>query len=250
MMKMFRIGSLALLLICFSQFPRISAFASPTDLPLPSSQSNRLTNDRLTDLSLRKDAQREQHRQEWINRSIAYHSKVMREEQRRNIGQIQKAELDSAACQEEFHQLAKKHYFALRKIKDSQHRHAELIYRRIIGEIMNEEEGHCDHAKLAVTTLLLALHCQRMEDLKKTRSVFLSFVRVVVVENDNDEKECACSAKVLGAYALFEMKQGNELKSLEIARKAVQFDRSLEPVLQWKHFRDVLQRRSSNDMAA
>jgi hypothetical protein len=250
MMKMFRIGSLALLLICFSQFPRINAFASPTDLSLPSSQSNRLTNDRLTDLSLRKDAQREQHWQEWINRSIAYCSKVMREERRQNIGQIQKAELDSAACQEEFHQLTKKHCFALQKIKDGQHRHAELIYRRIIGEIMNEEEGHCDHAKPAVTTLLLALHCQRMEDLKKTRSVFLSFVRVVVVENDNDEKECACSAKVLGAHALFEMKQGNELKSLEIARKAVQFDRSLEPVLQWKQFRDVLQRRSSNDMAA
>jgi hypothetical protein len=45
------------------------------------------------------------------------------------------------------------------------------------------------------------------------------------------------------------MKQGNELKSLEIARKAVQFDRSSEPVLQWKQFRDVLQRRSSDGMA-
>jgi hypothetical protein len=89
-----------------------------------------------------------------------------------------------------------------------------------------------------------------MGDLKKTRSVFLSFVRVVVVENDNDEKEGACSGKVLGACALFEMKQGNELKSLEIARKAAQFDRSSEPVLQWKQFRDVLQRRSSDDMAA
>jgi hypothetical protein len=42
------------------------------------------------------------------------------------------------------------------------------------------------------------------------------------------------------------MKQGNELKSLEIARKAVQFDRSSEPVLQWKQFRDVLQHRSSS----
>jgi hypothetical protein len=231
--------------MCFSQFPRINAFASPSDLPLPPSQPKPESNGRLTDLPSIKDAQRERHRQEWINRSIAYYSKVMREERRRNIGQIQKSELDSAAYQEEFHQLAKKHYFALRKIKDGKNRHAELIYRRIIDEIMNEEEGHCDHAKLAVTTLLLALHCQRMGDLKKTRSVFLSFVRVVLVENDNDEKECACSAKVLGAYALFEMKQGNALKSLEIARKAVQFDRSLEPVLQWKQFRDVLQRSST-----
>lgn len=247
-MKMFRILSLALPLLCFSQLPRINAFASPSDLPLPSSQSNPVN--RSTDLPSRKEAQREQHRQEWINRSIAYYSKVTREERRRNIGQIQKAELDSAAYQEKFHQLAIKHYFALWKIKDGQHLHAEILYRRIIDEIMKEEEGHCDHAKLAVTTLLLALHCQRMGDLKKTRSVFLSFVRVAVVENANDEKECACSAKVLGAYALFEMKQGNALKSLEIARKAVQFDRSLEPVLQWKQFRDVLQRRSNTEIVA
>lgn len=109
---------------------------------------------------------------------------------------------------------------------------------------MAEEDG-CDHAKLAVTTLLLALHCQRMGDLKKTRSVFLSFFREAVVNSQKDgHSECACSAKVLGAFALFEIKQGNGKKALEIAQKAVEFDSALEPVLNWKQFREVQTRNN------
>jgi hypothetical protein len=183
----------------------------------------------------------EELRKDWVDRSVSYYSKVMREERRRNIGQINPLDHNP----EEFARLANKHYFALRKIKDGEYHHAEVIYRRIIREIMNEEEdGHCDHATLAVTTLLLALHCQRMGDLKKTRSVFLNFFRVAIVENGEDIKECACSAKVLGAYALFEMKQGNRIKSLQIAQKAVELDEALEPVLQWKQFRDAEERKS------
>ena len=64
----------------------------------------------------------------------------MREERRKNIGQISDEDYKSIEYQEEFQTLAKKHYFALRKIKDGKHRHAEIIYRRIIDEIMNEEE--------------------------------------------------------------------------------------------------------------
>ena len=175
----------------------------------------------------------ERQRRDWIDRSVNYYSKVMRKERR----QIAPEEFSS----EEFQTLAKKHYFALRKIKDGKHDHAEIIYRRIIDEIMNEEaDGHCDHAKLAVTTLLLALHCQRMGDPKKARAVFLTFFRVAVVKSENEELgECACSAKVLGAYALFEMKAGNVHKSLEIAKKAVEFDEGLQPVLNWKQFRDA-----------
>jgi hypothetical protein len=189
---------------------------------------------------------KDQLRQAWLDRSVSYYSKVMREERRRNMGQIDADEFTSEEYQEEFQRLAKKHYFALRKIKEGQYQQAEILYRRIINEIMTEEEdGECDHAKLAVTTLLLALHCQRMGDLKKTRSVFLSFFRVVVVNSKENggHQQCACSAKVLGAFALFEMKQGNRMKSLEIAQKAVEFDPALEPVLNWKQFRDV-QRRS------
>jgi tetratricopeptide (TPR) repeat protein len=207
-----RLSSLAVLFIFLLCHFCVQAFTSPSNLPQQAS------------MVLASSVHAEQQRKEWIDKNI----------------------LDSEEYQEDFHLLAKKHYFALRKIKNGQYRHAELIYRRIIDAIMHEEEGHCDHAKLAVTTLLLALHLQRMGDFKKTRSVFLMFFRIVVVESENDDTECACSAKVLGAYALFEMKQGNRAKSLEIARKAVQFDQSLEPVLQWKQFRDADERRRTN----
>jgi hypothetical protein len=209
----------------------------------------------------------EQQRQEWTDKSIAYYSTIMRAERRRSMGQINEAEWDSAHYQETLLGLAQKHYFALRKIKSGHYRHAELIYRRIIQELLthnkedNDDEHHggsggedCDHASLAVTTLLLALHLQRMGDWKETRSVFLHFFRVVVLQsksnnsnnsnkNNTAKEECACSAKVLGAYALFEMKRGNRFKSLEIAKKAIEFDPTMEPVLQWKQFREVVQRQ-------
>jgi hypothetical protein len=41
------------------------------------------------------------------------------------------------------------------------------------------------------------------------------------------------------------MKQGNVNKSLEIARKAVQFDQALKPVLNWKQFREAEQRKAT-----
>jgi hypothetical protein len=181
-------------------------------------------------------------RQEWIDRSLVYYRKVMREERRRVGGQLTK-DFDTKEYQDEFTQLANRHYFALRKIKDGKPRHAESIYRRIIDELLNDDEN-CDHAKLAVTTLLLALLLQRMgAPAKETRSVFLHFFRVAVL--DNMEGECACSAKVLGAFALFEMKQGNTNKSLMIAQQAVKLDTSLSPMLQWKQFKDVSKRRIS-----
>lgn len=216
--------SLSFLLLVIAMFCRTTlAFQSPSDVPRNSFVSA------------------DQLRQQWIEKSVDYYSKVMREERRKNMGQISDEVFDSVQYQEDFRQLAKKHYFALRKIKDGQHHHAEMIYRRIIDEIMKDAD--CDHAKLAVTTLLLALHCQRMGDLKKARAVFIHFFRVVVVDNHDEDEECACSAKVLGAYALFEMKQGHVNKSLEIAQKAVEFDPALEPVLQWKQFRDAQERR-------
>lgn len=186
----------------------------------------------------------DEQRKDWIDRSVKYYSTVMREDRRRRSGQAKG--FDTTAYQEVFSIMAKKHYFALRKIKEGKHAHAETIYRRIIDELVLEEENdeHCDHAKLAVTTLLLALLMQRMGDAKKARSVFLNFFRIAILDSDEDE-ECACSAKVLQAYALFEMKQGNALKSYEIVTKAVEFDPTLQPVLQWKQFRDVLERRST-----
>lgn len=50
---------------------------------------------------------------------------------------------------------------------------------------------------------------------------------------------CSCSAKVLQAYALFEMKRGFSRKSLELLKQAVAMDENLKPVLGWKQFRDI-----------
>jgi hypothetical protein len=197
----------------------------------------------------------DERRKDWIDQSVKYYSTVMRLERRRRIGQAKDWEETSEESRNHYMVLAKKHYFALRKIKDGKPQHAETIYRRIIDELVQEisdsdnnkngvDDHACDHAPLAVTTLLLALLMQRMGDAKKTRSVFLNFFRIAVLDA-GPEEECACSAKVLQAYALFEMKQGNALKSLELVHKAVQLDPTLQPVLQWKQFRDVLERRSS-----
>jgi hypothetical protein len=217
----------------------------------------------------------EQRRQEWINSSVNYYTKVMREERRRRLGQLAPLDENSSRHddgvtttttttttttsrpQRAYHQsdnnnnnfniLATKHYFALRKIKDGKAHHAELIYRRIIGEL--QQDVDCDNAKLAVTTLLLALLLQRVgTSAKQTRSVFLNFFRVAMLKHDDKDvfannhdghEQCACSAKVMQAYALFEMKQGNSLKSLQLVHKAIQLDPSLKPVLNWKQFRDA-----------
>ncbi|CAJ1967117.1 unnamed protein product [Cylindrotheca closterium] len=166
-------------------------------------------------------------------RAMQYYTILSRERRRQSTGQ--EFSLDKTT--------AIKHYFALTKIRDGEHNQAEAIYRRIISEIMNEDEdGHCDHSKLAVTTLLLALHCQRMGDIKKARSVFLNFFREAIVGNEGHIDECACSAKVLGAFSLFEFKQGNKKKAYEIAQKAVELDRELMPLLKWKQFEEVKKR--------
>jgi hypothetical protein len=195
----------------------------------------------------RRNLLREGERKAWINRSVNYYTKVMREERRRNIGQLPPQE--TGPVQEEFVTLAKKHYFARFKIKNGMPQHAEHIYRRIIDELSHEEEGQCDHAKLAVTTLLLALLLQRQGEMKATRSVFLSFFRIAVFEMDEDA-ECACSAKVLQAYALFEMKCGNSLKSLELVTKAIKLDNSLASILKWKQFRDAKETREERAAVA
>jgi len=226
--------------------PQRYAFSDPSaHLPMTSpSRVPRYYSDGITDenIATRKSSEfsaleerKEEARKAWVDRSILYYSKVMREERRRSLGQVDVSRQDP----QEYLVLAKKHYFALRKIKDGKPAHAERIYRRIIDEIVKEEAGaedDCDHAKLAVTTLLLALHLQREgSNPVNTRQVFLQFFRRVL----DSKQECACSAKVLQAYALFEMKQGNSLKSLFLISRAVELDPSLKPILQWKQFRDA-----------
>jgi hypothetical protein len=215
--------------------------ASPSTPPSCLRYHSETTSADFDETVLKPYALRDEARRSWVDKSLKYYSKVMREERRRNLGQI--VEGNAEEYRQDFLHLAKKHYFALRKIKDGKPEHAEFLYRRIIDDLLNEEEG-CDHARLAVTTLLLALHVQRTGDKVKTRSVFLNFFRIVVAEAQLDpHHECACSAKVLQAFALFEMKQGNEMKALDIVLKAVRMDPSLRPVLNWKQFRNSLERR-------
>lgn len=181
-------------------------------------------------------------RKEWVHKSVTYYSKVSREERRCRLGQVDPAVLATLEYQTDFETQAKRHYFALCKIRQGKPEQAELIYRRIIEDIKSEHEEECDNAKLAVTTLLLALHLQRNGNAKETRSVFLNFFRQVL-EHDDPLHECTCSAKVLQAFALFEMKQGNALKSLDIVHRAVRMDKTLRPVLNWKQFRDVREKK-------
>lgn len=138
--------------------------------------------------------------------------------------------------------LATKHYYARFLIKEGKWGAAEKIYRRIIDELTSDpDEANCDHTKLAVSTLLLALHMQRTGDIKATRAVFINFFRRVALAEEEDEEvhKCSCSAKVLQAYALFEMKNGHSAKSLEIIQRAVKMDAKLSGVLKWKQFRDA-----------
>jgi len=183
----------------------------------------------------------EQRKKEWNDRSLEYYATVRRLER---SGQ-KNLEDDKKILQE-----AHLHYFALTKIRDHNFRHAEVIYRKSVEKKMQqrEEEGECDHAALAVSTLLLALHLQRQgkdsETIKKTRSVFLRFFRIV---GQDDVQTCACSAKVLQAYALFEMKRGFSRKSVELLKQAVAMDENLRPVLSWKQFRDIEAQLNSQD---
>jgi hypothetical protein len=179
----------------------------------------------------------EHHKQAWLARSLQYYSKVMREDRRHQAGQIKG--YNTPEYQDEFTLLANKHFFALRKIKDGKPRHAERIYRRIIFHELQRDEAV---PQLAITTLLLALLLQREgANVKETRSVFLHFFRVAMLENRGEE--CACSAKVMQAFALFEMKQGSAIKSLQLAEKAVLLDPTLTPVLNWKQFRDAYKKK-------
>ena len=177
----------------------------------------------------------EERREEWFNKSVEYYKRVHR---LKNVGN----EFGDDEEEERFLKLAGLHYFAVWKIRNKQFKHAESIYRRLIENAFEgrQRDGQCNHSSLAITTLLLALHIQRQgsdtETTKKTRAVFLQFFRIV---GEDDVKTCACSAKVLQAFALFEMKQGLSKKSYQLVNRAVSMDKELAPVLRWKQFESL-----------
>jgi len=169
--------------------------------------------------------------QEWIDNSIRYYSTLRRISTER----LENIQRDAAGT---FFDLASDHYFALTEIRGGKLNHAEQIYESAIAQIkeVDNDIGHCDHEALAASTLLLALLKQRMKDTKGARSVFLNFFRII---SQDEVDSCSCSAKVLQAYALFELRNGFSLKSVKLIEKAVSLDENLSSVLKWKQFSDL-----------
>ena len=98
----------------------------------------------------------------------------------------------------------------------------------------------CDISNLAVPTLLLGLLLQREGRHDEARATFEGFARVLDEAVPRDSAGCSCSARVLQAHALFEMKRGDSVRSIELMFRAVRMDRNLRTVLRWKQFRDAM----------
>lgn len=175
--------------------------------------------------------------QEWINKSIEYYTKVMRKTEDESTSLI--------SSKDERSRTAKRLYHAIQQVRSGNLNRAEHIYRRTISDIQ-KEDGGCANAELATTTLLLALVLQRMDNIQEARMVFHRFFRKVATsphEEHDSCTQCTCTAKVLGAYALFEMKFGSVHRSIEVARQATQFDSELSTLFSWKQFRDIKRKR-------
>jgi tetratricopeptide (TPR) repeat protein len=196
---------------------------------------------------------------EWIENSLSYYKRITR---------------GSAAARDVFDKdprylaTAMQSYFARQKIKEGKVHHAETIYRRLMEEMSSssssstrqqqqhhhyaaEKEDECCISSCAIPTLLLGLLLQREGRYEETRMVFESFLFLLQRERQhyNSSKKakchhpvrcCCCCARVLQAFALFEMKQGNPPKAVKLMQQAIRIDRTLRPVLRWKQFQDAM----------
>ena len=174
---------------------------------------------------------------EILEKSVAFYASVSREEKQRERGLYVPYKEDNAITNKII--TAKVLYLARSKIKKGNLDQAERLYRKHINDL-EQSNDQCDHTQLAVSVLLLTLLLQRKPDsVKETRSAFVNFFRTVTSEHERENgqlKECICSAKVLQAFALFEMRQGNKKKAVKLAEMAVEMDPELEPILKWKQF--------------
>lgn len=168
------------------------------------------------------------HAQQWLDDSLLYYNKITR-------GSPQ----EKRATPEHIG-MAMHTYFAHTKVKGGKSDAAEKIYRRLVESMMEattNDDCDCDFGRIAVPTLLLALLLQREKRMNDARVVFEDFHKSVTAAK---VVKCSCSARVLQAYALFEMKQENPIKSLEILFSAIRLDKAVRPVLRWKQFRNAL----------
>jgi hypothetical protein len=169
----------------------------------------------------------------WINNSLNYYNRITR-----GAEHVQSSPLYLRSAME--------NYFARGKIKNGKPHHAETIYRRLVDELSRplKEEEDCDFSNLAVPTLLLALLLQREERYDDARTVFEGFSHVLLTSGKSHK--CCCSARVLQAHALFEMKQENPTRAVELIFRAVRMDKTLRPVLQWQQFQRAMEESRPN----
>lgn len=194
---------------------------------------------------------------EWMNNSLRYYRQITRKGAPGSSVDATAVSSSSALQQqqqqEQQHQQsptylksAMENYFAREKIKDNKPQHAESIYRKLLKDFSPKViEEECEFCHLAVPSLLLALLLQREGRIDDARVVFDGFNQVLeqsILQSSSSRKviSCSCSARVLQANALFEMKQSNPIKAAELIIRAVRMDRTLRPVLRWKQFREAL----------
>lgn len=191
---------------------------------------------------------------EWMNNSLRYYSQITRGSSTGSVDTT--AASSSSALQQQqqsptYLKSAMENYFAREKIKKNKPHHAERIYRKLLKDFSPKVvEEECEFCHLAVPSLLLALLLQREGRINDARVVFDGFKHVLdqsMKTSSSSSKggrhrivACSCSARVLQANALFEMKQNNPIKAAELIIRAVRMDRTLRPVLRWKQFREAL----------
>jgi hypothetical protein len=164
----------------------------------------------------------------WINKSLNYYNRITR-----GAEHVQTSPL--------YLRSAMDNYFARDKIKMGKAHHAETIYRRLVDEMSHslKEEDECGLTSLAVPTLLLGLLLQREKRYEDARTVFEGFLHLLLASESSHK--CCCSARVLQAYALFEMKQENPARAVELILRAVRMDKTLRPVLRWQQFQRAIE---------
>jgi len=168
---------------------------------------------------------------EWISNSLQYYNSITR-----GAEHVQQSPTYLKSAME--------NYFALEKVRENKPHHAESIYRRLMEEFDTRNAPsdirmeECEFSNLAVPTLLLGLLLQRENRIDDARTVFEGFSHVL--DEAGGEHKCPCTARVLQAHALFEMKQENAVRAAELILRAVRMDHNLRPVLRWKLFRDAI----------
>lgn len=168
------------------------------------------------------------HREVWIQNSLSYYNTISR------------GSTEVVQSNPKFLRNAMENYFALEKVKNGQSHHAETIYRRLLDELTPaEQKEDCCLSSLAIPSLLLGLLLQREERYDDARTVFEAFSNHLLESGDMDH-QCSCSARVLQAHALFEMKQRNPQKAVQLILQAVRMDKNIRPVLRWHQFQEAM----------